>query len=293
MKRTIDSTRFRRVFRINVTLDLINNVSSSLWELGEMGLAADVERCWSVSLNDLRVVVEILDRPVFFVHYLVRRLDLNSLKTVEAGDELEYLMHYVRHGLFFHESNAPKENEHIRLVRYTDDLDRYYSQLQGLIEKAEKPRVPVPPKTLRLLKSLQEQKPKHWMSYSLALMEFEDGIREHLVSREQEHLKQLMLGHSTFGLSSIESRRNGSSLALATSFSPRAVEQIVVGRCLQHCQHKHFEEVWLLIQGVPLGKSEMIVRRVTPDSTISDSARHLLDQLQFRPLDSSKRQRPS
>ena len=39
------------------------------------------------------VIVEILDRPALFLHYLQRRLDLNALRSVDARDELDYLMH--------------------------------------------------------------------------------------------------------------------------------------------------------------------------------------------------------
>lgn len=280
-KTSISAKNFERVYSVNVTLDLISSASTVLWKLGEAGLASNVDKCWSVSLNDLRVIVDILDQPALFLHYLERRLDVNVLRNVEARDELDYLMHYVKQGLFFREANKPTDGEHVMLAGFTDELDQYYRKLEGISDKGEKPVVPVGKRTEKLLSRLQATRPKHWASGCIQLLEFDTQTREELLGKQSEHLKQLQHPRGGYALSFAANFESKTALALATSKDPQRAREIVVGRCAEHCRTHSISVLCCFLHGVPISGSEITIIRVTPEAEISDSASRLLDQLRY------------
>jgi hypothetical protein len=174
---------FRYVISVSVTLELLNPAAATLWTLEEAGLIENIEKCWSVSLNDLRVIVDILDMPSLFLHYLIRRLDLNELRRVQASDELDYLMHYVERGLFFREQNQPKETEEVTLSGFTGDLDQYYRRVEGISRLGKKPKPRLGRRTKQILASLEKARPRHYISACLEILEFDTLPREELFSK--------------------------------------------------------------------------------------------------------------
>lgn len=292
-KTSISASQFERVFSVNVTLDLMSSVATVLWELEEAGLASTIEKCWSVSLNDLRVIVEILDQPALFLHYLVRRLDLNVLRNVQARDELDYLMRYVKHGLFFREENSPAENEHVMLMGYTDELDQYYRRLEGSSDKGPKPRVPVGKRTKMMLSRLQSSKPEHWVSGCIELLEFDTPEREELLGKQSEHLKQLQHPRSGYALSLTANFESRTGIALATSKDPLRATEVVIGRCAEHCRQHNLSVLWCFLQGVPISSSEIRIFRVVPETEVSDHTLRLLNQLEIQITEHRKTGDPS
>lgn len=281
-KTSISASSFERVFSINVTLDLISSAATVLWKLNEVGITSDIGKCWSVSLNDLRVIVDILDQPALFLHYLVRRLDINILRNVEARDELDYLMHYVKQGLFFREANAPAAGENVMLAGFTEELDQYYRKLEGISDKGAKPCVTIGKRTQKLLSKLQSAKPEHWVSGCVELLEFDTPTREELLGKQSEHLKQLQHPRSGYALSFAANLESQTALALVTSKDPQRAREVVIGRCTEHCRQHNLSVLWCLLQGVPISDSEVTILRVTPETEVSDNTSRLLKQLDIQ-----------
>lgn len=284
-KTLISASNFERVFSINVTLDLISSAATVLWKLNEIGITSNIEKCWSVSLNDLRVIVDILDQPALFLHYLVRRLDINILRNVEARDELEYLMHYVKQGLFFRKTNAPAADESVMLAGFTEELDQYYRKLEGISDKGAKPCVTIGKRTQKLLSRLQSAKPEHWVSGCVELLEFDTPTREELLGKQSEHLKQLQHPRSGYALSFVANFESTTALALATSKDPQSAKEVVIGRCAEHCSQHKLSVLWCIFQGAPITDSEIAILRVTPETKVSDNTIQLLKQLDIQVIE--------
>lgn len=280
-KMTLKAEDFRWVFRVNVTLDLISPVASSIWSLSDIGLVGKTERCWSVSLNDLRVVVEILDQPAVFLHYLIRRFDTDQLRNVEASDELDYMMHYVIQGLFFRGKNKPRENEHLKIVAYTDDLDQYYRRRQGLTEKGAKPRVRLGPHTERFLGLLEKWRPKGWMTASLQFLEFDPPDREKLLGKIHLQFKRVLRQKCPFALSVINCADTRTAIGLACAPNPVWTKDAVRARCIDRCKDYGIDAMVVILVGIPVTAHAPCVLCVTPSDTIPDHAKHLLAQLRF------------
>ena len=278
---TLRADDFRRVFRINVTLDLISSVSSNILSLTDIGLVSSTERCWSVSLNDLRVVVDILDKPALFLHYLIRRFDVDQMRNVDASDELDYMMYYVLQGLFFRGKNKLGEDQHLTISAYTEDLDNYYRRRQGLTDKGAKPRVVLGSHTERFLDLLEKWRPKGWMTASLEFLEFDPPDREKLLGKINWQLGQVLRKKAPFGLSVIGCSETSTAIGLACCEFPDLTKEMVRARCVQRCREFGFRSMVVILVGIPVSGSSPIIFCVSPDQEVSQHEKDLLAQLRF------------
>lgn len=277
----LKSEDFQWAFRVNVTLDLVNSVASNIWSLSDIGLMDSTERCWSVSLNDLRVIVDILDRSAVFLHYLIRRCDTNLLRTIEASDELDYMMYYVIQGLFFRGRNTPKENEHVQIGTYTDDLDRYYRRVQGLTDRGSKPRIALGTHTERFLDLLEKWQPKGWMTASLQFMEFDRPDREELLGKIHWQFKRIRERRSQFGFSVIGCSETKTAIALVCAQNPEVSKDVVRAKCISRCKDYGFDSMVVILVGMPVSAKAPIILCVTPNDSAPDHAKRLLAMLRF------------
>lgn len=133
---------FRRIYLINVTLADIGHVAGRLNSASEMGLVGKHQWPWSVFVNDLRVISEILESPSEFLLYLERRLVLNDFPAVRTTDELDYLGMFLHEGLYFTPDDVSKFSG-LTPMGYTVPIERYYDRLTGRVSTGEKPRLRV------------------------------------------------------------------------------------------------------------------------------------------------------
>ncbi len=94
----IDLTHIREIHTIAVSLDDLTGVSTATVELVRAGLIDPANIPWTVSLHDLELIVELVDRPAEFLLYLRRRRDPLTTHVYMAPDELDLF-------LFFFEGN--------------------------------------------------------------------------------------------------------------------------------------------------------------------------------------------
>ena len=140
---TIESLdQFRSVYMVNVTLADIGHVSARLNSTKEMGLVDGRTWPWSVFINDLRVISELLESPTEFLLYLERRLALNALPQVSTIDELDYLAMFLNEGLHYRKEDLAGLHR-FSPVGYTVSIDRYYNHLAGHVSSGEKPRLKI------------------------------------------------------------------------------------------------------------------------------------------------------
>ncbi len=139
---SLDGKAFRRRYIVNVTLADLVHVAARLNSVEAMGLIDRGVWPWSVYVNDLRVISELVESPAEFLLYLHRRLALNDQPAVSTVDELDYLGMFFQHGLHF-------EKDELRGVKrlaigsggFTVAIDRYYDRLAGRVATGEKPRL--------------------------------------------------------------------------------------------------------------------------------------------------------
>lgn len=276
----LTAIEYRWLVRVNVTLELISSAAVRLWKLADAGWIETSERCWSLNLNDLRVIVEILNQPAIFLHYVLRRLDINVIGKVEARDELDYLMHYVVQGLFFRGENLPGPDQRILIANYTEELDQYYRRVEGLTARGKKPTPRLGKGTPKILGLLETHRPLNWITASVELLEIDPNAQEQLTGKIPGLLAKLRDPRGAYSFT-VMATSDGNGLALAFSNDPARSLQPIQARLRSHCRDHGLRELWVLLFGVPMSASAPHVFMVTPEDTVAESTERLLSQMSY------------
>jgi hypothetical protein len=181
---------FERVFCISATFESLPIVATKLPSVRDLGLLPGRDWPWSVCLDDLRVIVEILNRPSLFLHYLVRRVRVNDFRKVSARDELDYLMNYVYQGLFFDTDPNYEKFDELVLADHTRALTEYYQRLQGFRNSGKKPRPQLGGRVKQFLDLLERSRPHHFTSATLALLDYDAKTRDEVLGALPAQLKR-------------------------------------------------------------------------------------------------------
>lgn len=96
----IDLSQIREVHTIAVSLDDLMIVTTATVELVRAGLIDPADIPWTVSLHDLDLITELVDRPAEFLLYLRRRRDPSTTHVYMAPDELDLFLLFFEGNLW-------------------------------------------------------------------------------------------------------------------------------------------------------------------------------------------------
>lgn len=140
-----DKYKYRNIYLLNVTLENLGYFCTQLSFLKRLNLIQGKEWPWSVFINDLRIISELIEFPSEFLHYLEQRIRANDYPQFRTSDELAFLMYYFRTGLHFEDGTLQNLQEYVP-IGFTEELDRYYDYIAGRVSSGEKPRLMIPEK---------------------------------------------------------------------------------------------------------------------------------------------------
>ena len=167
---TIEGENYNSFYIINTTYENLGYLSTQLHILKNFNLIEGEEWLWSVFINDLRIISEIVESPSIFLLYLQRRISMNDLGLITNSDELDYFMFFLKTGLYFDEINI-SETQRLSLFGQTEELDRYYFYLQGKIkEKVEKPVFSIPDFYKEIILKIEDSGKKGFSKASFSLV---------------------------------------------------------------------------------------------------------------------------
>ena len=135
-----DKDKYRNIYLLNITLQNLGHLSTQLNDLKSFNLMLGKEWPWSVFINDLRVISELIEFPSEFLHFLQQRIRANDYPQFQTTDELDFFMYYLYEGLYF-ENGILKNADTYIPSGYTEDLDRYYDYIAGRVSSGKKPRL--------------------------------------------------------------------------------------------------------------------------------------------------------
>jgi hypothetical protein len=188
---SIDVSGIREIHTIAVGLEDLSGVTTATAALVSAGVIDQDSIPWTVSLHDLRIVCELLERPSELLLYLRRRTELATTWKYRAVDELDLFLHFLDQGLYVepdpHQtalalpwtgSPAPgalrrfaSQKPEIVASR-TDSLDAWYdTQLDPEAPEAEKPRINANERLLELVDQISATGAAGWLSTATALLE--------------------------------------------------------------------------------------------------------------------------
>ena len=175
-----DTSRFRNIFLVNITLENLNHLSTHLNSLKKFGLIEGREWPWSVYLNDLRTISELIDTPSEFLLYLQRRIRANDFPVFSATDELDFLMVFFNEGLYFEDGHLDKVDLY-KPMGYTDAIDRYYHSQMGLVSDGEKPTLKIPLGYRNLIKNIEKTQKCGFTHVTTTLLSFNSDTHQKIL----------------------------------------------------------------------------------------------------------------
>lgn len=164
----IDAADIEQTIRLSVTLDDFATLASAQAELKHAGwFPEDLVLPATMALADLGTCTDILDRPLFFLHYLICRERIQRVAPV-FGDELDYLGTYLNSGLDLAEVAAGTHKG--IFSRMSMAIDAYHLAL-GMGRDAAKPTPRVLPYVAAVLDKLEVGQRPGWTTTGLTLLD--------------------------------------------------------------------------------------------------------------------------
>lgn len=168
---------FRHQFIIAVSFDSLGLLQCNLNAVRRLGLIQGKEWPWAVSLNDLRVITDQTAHPATLIHYLTRRIAANDVDVLNVKDELDFFGMYHDGQLFF-PSGEKLDCTHMMVTGFTAQFDSYYDGLIGWRPRIAKPQPKMLPRNEALLTAMEKQRPKHFLSGCLDLLDVDGKTAE-------------------------------------------------------------------------------------------------------------------
>ena len=152
---------------------------------------------WTVSVHDLRIVIELLDRPSELLLYLRRRTHPEATVKYLAVDELDLFLLFLSRGLYVEpdprqvaaalsRAGPPSpadlrrftEQQPEMVPSYTGPMDAWYdSQLNPAAPPAGKPRLAADEGLLRLVDQVTGTRAPGWLSTATWLLEGDADVQ--------------------------------------------------------------------------------------------------------------------
>jgi hypothetical protein len=187
----VDASGVREIHTIAVGLEDLSGVTTATAMLAAAGVLSPDSIPWTVSVHDLRIVIELLDRPSELLLYLRRRTHPEATLKYRAVDELDLFLLFLKRGLYVEPdprqvaealswAGPPSSAELRRFAAqqpemvdsYTEPMDAWYdSQLNPAAPPADKPRLAADERLLQLVDQITGTGAPGWLSTTTWLLE--------------------------------------------------------------------------------------------------------------------------
>jgi hypothetical protein len=122
---SLDMDQINGLYLVSVTSMPFRTLAARLANTNSaLGLFPHNEYPWSLSLGDLDVVTQVLSSPAQFLHYVLRRRQVEETPFHVRADEMDYLGFYLSHGMRFDLDDFQGMDE-VALSGFSDDVDRW------------------------------------------------------------------------------------------------------------------------------------------------------------------------
>jgi hypothetical protein len=187
----IDVSGIREIHTIAVGLEDLSGVTTATTALLAAGVLKLDHIPWTVSVHDLRIVCELLERPSELLLYLRRRTAPAATWKYRAVDELDFFLFFLHRGLYVEPdphstaqalpwAGVPSTSDLRRfkaqrpelVASQTEPLDGWYdSQLDATAAPVDKPRLIADQKLVELVDQVTATGAAGWLSTATSLLE--------------------------------------------------------------------------------------------------------------------------
>lgn len=188
----LSRSSFRHITICAVTLDNFSDLAARAQHLTGVGISVGERAIWPLSIDDLRVYMEILDDPLVFLHFVEMRSKAGNSAHVELIDELDHLGLYIdKNDYALFAEGIIKKNEISRLnfEGYRKPIDNYFRiMLEG--EKPEPIRQALPSRVQDIIDFLSRSDQRDRAELSSYLLRGSVDFRDFLAKSIQIALKE-------------------------------------------------------------------------------------------------------
>jgi hypothetical protein len=191
---TAEFEGIHHVFELVVVLEDLPGIAPSSWQLSDAGVLPRDPIPWLVSLHDLELICEVVERPSELVHYLLRRRRMDETRRAWAPDELDYFMHYLLRGLYWPEETAGETSVPEQLLSHTEELDSWFMYQRGQRKTpAKRPTQKHHSDVAGLLDCIDKSGADGRLDAALAILDIDGKPRRQIASflRELKHRSEL------------------------------------------------------------------------------------------------------
>ena len=149
IKIDMHQVNYNNIFLISVTLGQYANITTRLANINPtLKLFSSNEYPWSVCLFDLEIIAELLKKPFYFIHYLIKRLNIEKTNFHLEADEIDLLGYYFDQKLNFDKEEFKSVNQDIpffiALGGFSKLVDDFMIKKYQLKENSNKPTIKMP-----------------------------------------------------------------------------------------------------------------------------------------------------
>lgn len=137
----IDREQISTIFLMSVTFYGFQNITTRLANYDDsLNLSIDNQFPWAISLFDLEILCEILDKPWLFIHYAQRRIQLEKTLFNIDADEIDMLGVYLSQGMYFEDDDF-KDISTASFSGFSNSIDEYYFRKFEELKTPKKPAI--------------------------------------------------------------------------------------------------------------------------------------------------------
>jgi len=193
----LDMSYIREIHTIAVSLEDLSGIATLTSDLVRGGVLVGAELPWTVSLHDLRIISELIERPAELLLYLRRRTEPDVTRCFHAIDELDFFLEFYANGLYVEpdpdrvfaelpqlgEPNVATKRRFKRqpltmLTSRTDRLDAWYFYKLGIRQApAPKPRFNANPELCVLVDALANRRHPGWLRTGTSLLDLSGPVQ--------------------------------------------------------------------------------------------------------------------
>jgi len=140
----LDTQQVTHVFLLSVTLGYYQSLVTRFANIDTtLKLFKENDYPWAISISDLEVITEIINRPSEFAHYTKQRIKLEKTNFEVAADEIDLLNFYLSEGLNFVRMEL-QEYDQVILTGFSSEVDQYFYEKYELQKDVAKPKREMP-----------------------------------------------------------------------------------------------------------------------------------------------------
>jgi len=252
----IDKVKIEKVFLITISLDSLTIYTTNLQEISKLNMFDKGDLPWAVSLLDLIVLAELIEFSSQLIHYLLRRLGIYDIEIVETYDEIDWFGHYLKEGLYF-ENYKKSGLDSVTISTYTTEIDDYYFYVTGKRKTpAPKPSQNMPSKFKRIIKEVEDSKPKDYLNIALTLLDLDGISRKEFCRDIQDTIKRAQHDRKIHHCTGHINNKKGITFMCAKKLNIDVLSKNLFSYCALKKKQKKFD-VWIGL-GSTLNKQKLV-----------------------------------